>query len=319
MNSPITRRATSVSIASSVGQLERRRRRLARARSRSCAAVQLARGALAGDPEPDRLRRRLRRMQVEARPRRRARRSCRPPGRPARRPAARSSRTCSSSRSSRSRGSAIRSRRTSASATVDHEQALVVERRAEDRSAVRRDDLRAAPERDRLVHPDAVAEDDERGRQLGVGPHQRPPRGRRPEPDLVRGREVAARRRRDVDQDLGPVEGQDLGHRQVPEVLADRDPEPDARAATGTARSMSPGGEEAALVEQAVGRQEELAVDVPDLAVLEQGGRDEQPVVGRLLDERDDRRQAAGRAPPSSARRGSSSRIATSAARSWSR
>jgi hypothetical protein len=37
-------------------------------------------------------------------------------------------------------------------------------------------------------------------------------------------------------------------------------------------------------------------VDVPDLAVLDQGSRDEQPVVGRFLDERDDRREAAGRA-----------------------
>ena len=36
-------------------------------------------------------------------------------------------------------------------------------------------------------------------------------------------------------------------------------------------------------------------MDVRDLAVLEQGRRDEQPVVGRLLDERDDRRQPPGR------------------------
>ena len=78
------------------------------------------------------------------------------------------------------------------------------------------------------------------------------------------------------------------------------------------------GGEEAPLVEQPVGRQEELAVDVPDLAVLEQGGRDEQPVIGRFLDERDDRRQAARRRRRARARRGSSSRIATSDARSWS-
>ena len=35
-------------------------------------------------------------------------------------------------------------------------------------------------------------------------------------------------------------------------------------------------------------------MDVPDLAVLEQGGGDEQPVVAQFLDERDDRRQAAG-------------------------
>ena len=91
----------------------------------------------------------------------------------------------------------------------------------------RRDDLRAAPERDRLVDPDPVAEHHERRRQLGVGPHQRPPRGRRPEADLVRRREVAARRRRDVDQDLRAVEREQLGDEQVPEVLADREPDAD--------------------------------------------------------------------------------------------
>ena len=41
--------------------------------------------------------------------------------------------------------------------------------------------------------PDAVAEDHERRRELGVGPHERPPRRRRPEADLVRRRQVAAR------------------------------------------------------------------------------------------------------------------------------
>ncbi len=36
-------------------------------------------------------------------------------------------------------------------------------------------------------------------------------------------------------------------------------------------------------------------MDVRQRAVLEQGRRDEQPVIGRLLDERDDRRQPPGR------------------------
>ena len=56
----------------------------------------------------------------------------------------------------------------------------------------------------------------------------RPPRGRRPEPHLVRGGQVASRRRRHVDQDLGAVEGEQLGHRQVPEVLAHGEPDADA-------------------------------------------------------------------------------------------
>ena len=127
--------------------------------------------------------------------------------------------------------------------------------------------------------PDPVAEHDERGRQLGVGAHQRPPRRRRAQADLVRGRQVAARRRRDVDEDLRAVEREDLRHRQVPEVLADPDAEADAQARRHRPQHVAR-PEEAALVEQAVRRQEQLAVDVPDLAVLEQGRGDEQPVVG---------------------------------------
>ena len=81
----------------------------------------------------------------------------------------------------------------------------------------------------------------------------------------------------------------------MPEVLAHADPETDPEPRRHRAQDVA-GGEEPALVEQPVGRQVELAMDVPDLAVLDQGGGDEQPVVGRFLDERDDRREAAGRA-----------------------
>ena len=59
-------------------------------------------------------------------------------------------------------------------------------------------------------------------------------------------------------------------------------------------------------------------MDVADPAVLEQRRRDEQAVVAGLLHERDDRRAALG-LRGERASRGSSSRIATSAARSWSR
>ena len=177
---------------------------------------------------------------------------------------------------------------------IDREQALVVERRGEQGGAIGADDLRAAPERDRFVDPDAVAEDHEGRGQLGVCAHEPAPRRRGPEPDLVRGGQVASWRRRHVDQDLGAVEGEELGHRQVPEVLADR--EPDAHPESGRHRTQHVAvGEEPPLVEQAVRRQEDLAVDVADLAVLEQGRGDEQPVVGRLLDERHDRGQVAGR------------------------
>ena len=191
---------------------------------------------------------------------------------------------------------------------VREEHPLVVERGAEHRRAGRRDDLGAAPERDRLVHPDPVAEDHERGGQLGVGAHERPPRGRGAQADLVRRGQVTARGGRDVDEDLGAVEGQDLRHREVPEVLAHADPDPDPQPRRDRPEQIAR-GEEPALVEQAVGRQEQLAVDVAELAVLEQGRGDEQAVVGRLLDERDDRGQALGgpgRARPGAGRRGAS-------------
>ena len=230
----------------------------------------------------------------------------------------RSSRATSSGRSSRSSGSAIRSRRTSARSTSTKNRPSSYSGALKIAAPAGADDLRAAPERDRLVDADPVAEHHERGRQLGVGAHQRPPRRRRPEADLVRARHVAPRRRRDVDQDLGAVEGEQLRRRQVPEVLADREPDAHPEARRHRPQDVAR-GEEAPLVEQPVGRQEDLAVDVPDLAVLDQGGGDEQPVVGRLLDERDDRPRGPSVAAASAASRGSSSRIATSAARSWSR
>ncbi len=173
---------------------------------------------------------------------------------------------------------------------VHRVQPLVEERRREERFAARGDHLRAAPEADRLVHADAVAEDGEARRQLGVGPHQRPPRHGRAQADLVDRRKVAARRGRDVDQQLRAVEGQRLGHAEVPEVLADGDAELHAQARVDGPEPIAR-GEEAALVEEAVGGQEQLAVDEPNLAVLQQRGRDEEPVIVRLLDERDDGRQ----------------------------
>ena len=176
---------------------------------------------------------------------------------------------------------------------VREEQALVEQGRGEHGRPARADDLRAAPERDRLVDADPVAEDDERRRQLGVGPHQRPPRVRRPEADLGGAGEVATRRRRHVDQHLRAVEGEHLRRREVPEVLADREAHADAQARRRRAQLVAR-REEPPLVEQPVGRQEHLAVDVADLPVLEQRGRDEQPMVAGLLHERHHGRQPVG-------------------------
>jgi hypothetical protein len=79
----------------------------------------------------------------------------------------------------------------------------------------------------------------------------------------------------------------------MPEVLAHREPQPDPQPRRRRPQDVAR-GEEPPLVEQAVRRQEQLAVDVADLAVLEQRRRDEEAVVAGLLDERHDRREAVG-------------------------
>ena len=102
---------------------------------------------------------------------------------------------------------------------------------------------------------------------------------------------VAARSRPGDDETLmriwAPSRASSWRHRQVPEVLADREPDPDPEPRRRRPQDIAR-GEEPPLVEQAVRRQEQLAVDVADPAVLEQRGRDEQAMVARLLDERDD-------------------------------
>jgi hypothetical protein len=76
----------------------------------------------------------------------------------------------------------------------------------------------------------------------------------------------------------------------MPEVLAHANPHAGTEPRWHRPQHVA-GGEEAAFVEQAVGREEQLPVDVPDRAVLDQRGRDEQSVIRRLLDERHDGRQ----------------------------
>ena len=173
------------------------------------------------------------------------------------------------------------------------EQPLVIEGRLEDVRAGRSDHLRATPEGDRLVHAHPVDEDHVAGGELRVGAVERPPRARRAQPVLVDRGEVTARRRRDVDDQLRAVERQQLRRREVPEVLADADAQRHPEAA-GRRPQHGPGGEEATLVEETVGGQEDLAVHVPQLAALEQRGGDEEAVVVGLLDEGDHRRQTVG-------------------------
>ena len=229
------------------------------------------------------------------------------PGRPARR------------RSAAARGHAARAARRAAAAARSapggrrrgrrrREQALVVERRGEQGLPGRRDHLGAAPERDRLVDADPVAEHHERRRELGIRAHHRPPRRRGPEPHLVRRRQVAARGRRDVDEDLRTVEREQLRHREVPEVLADREADPTPSRRRHRPQQVAR-GEEAALVEQPVGRQEQLAVDVPDLAVLDERGRDGDPVVAPTP--RRTRTPSIGRGSSAASRPGAGRRAAS--------
>ena len=265
-----------------------------------------SRHARSGSAEPDRRSSAARRR---APARRRRRPWCRAASPPARRRSAPARGPRSSGRSSRSSGSATRSRRTSARSTSTVNRPSSNSGALRQRLAARRDDLRAAPERDRLVDADAVAEHDERRRQLGVRPHQRPPRASPcPSPTSF----VAARSRPGDDETLirtwAPSRASSCGtvrcQKSSQTAMPRPDPEPRRRRPQHVAR-----GEEPPLVEQAVGRQEQLAVDVPDLAVLEQRGGDEQPVVGRLLDERDDRRQV--RASRAASRPGAGRRAAS--------
>ena len=108
----------------------------------------------------------------------------------------------------------------------------------------------------------------------------------------------------------GEARCQKSSQTQIPEAQ----PEP----AVGRPQ-RAPGREEAPLVEEPVRRQEDLAMDVAHAALLEQRRRDEEPMVLRFLDERDDDAHPRLAARASSTRRASSRRIATSALRSWSR
>ena len=106
----------------------------------------------------------------------------------------------------------------------------------------------------------------------------------------MRRREIPPGRRRDVDEHLSAVEREQLWHRQVPEVLADRQPDAGADPRRHRAEHVAR-GEEAPLIEQPVRGQVHLPMDVADLAVLDERGRNEEPVVARFLDEGDDRRE----------------------------
>ncbi len=94
-----------------------------------------------------------------------------------------------------------------------------------------------------------------------------PPHHARRQPDtfLVHPR-AACRRRARHDHELGPLERGDRARERVPRVLADQDRRPPP---AGVERpDLPPAIHEALLVEHAVGREEHLAVHLPDARVL---------------------------------------------------
>ena len=192
---------------------------------------------------------------------------------------------------------------------VDDEQALVVERGAEERAPRSARSPRSRP-RTRSTRPRRPGC---RTRRTTSSAGRRSRISVRHDVAVPRPTSLVAARSRPGDEDTliriwAPSRARSLGHAEVPEVLADGDPDADS-SRDGTARSTSPGREEAPLVEQPVGRQVQLPVDVPDLAVLDERGGDEQAVVGRFLDERHDRGQSLGRlrrVRPAAGRRGAS-------------
>lgn len=84
-----------------------------------------------------------------------------------------------------------------------------------------------------------------------------------------------------ADQGGGAVHGQDVGAGEVPHVFTDQDAHAAELAVKG-AEPLSP-GQVALLVEQAVGGEIDLAVDVDDPALLQvEGGVVEPVVVGHF-------------------------------------
>ena len=96
--------------------------------------------------------------------------------------------------------------------------------------------------------------------------------------------DAAAGRVRGADQHVDLFGLHDGGGREVPEIFADQDAHP---AEAGRIEGQEPlaGGEVALLVEQAVGRQIDLAVQVDDPPALGVQGRVVEAMLRRLFDE----------------------------------
>ncbi len=145
---------------------------------------------------------------------------------------------------------------------------LVAPGRLTDQVALGVDDSGTSPEVDAVLIADPVAVDDVGGEELGVGAgdHVVALRGS----DLGSVPDPAARGGRRADDQLDAVAGEQVRGARVPEVLADEHARSPGAARSGGAErgleSSEPvaGGEIAGLVEEAVGGQVHLAMDVDD-------------------------------------------------------
>ena len=180
-----------------------------------------------------------------------------------------------------SRRRTSRSRRPIASTRldVDDEELLREARRSGDHLAGVVEDDRVAVEDELVLAADEVAEREVRARVAGARHEHLLP---------LLGLADVERRGREVDDQLRARE-REVGRRRpgLPDVLADR--EPDGRLSEPKQDELAPLGEVAVLVEDAVVREEVLAVDGPHPSVRADGARvREIAVEPRRPDERDE-------------------------------
>src|SRR5438477_260313 len=161
------------------------------------------------------------------------------------------------------------------------EQVLVELGGARGDGAVGRDDLRSAPERDPVLVADAIDVDDvERQVRRVEAVHDKARFGGTEAPAPS---DAASRARGRSEDDGRAGRRVQVWRRDVPQVLADRDAGRPARPLVGVEAIAGP--EVAPVVEDAVGRQVDLAMDVHELPGGPVPLRDVELRVGRTLDE----------------------------------
>ena len=151
------------------------------------------------------------------------------------------------------------------------------------------EDRRAAPEIQPVLVADTVGVRHKGGEQTGIRPvDMLHPAGRF---EFLVIAEAAPRRGGGENQQVGAVQPEQVGRRGVPEILANGDAHP-SETGIESANGIAP-GEESPLVEQPVGRQVNLVVDVQHLPASEVSRGDEKAVAAVLIHEADHQVEAA--------------------------